>query len=116
LKDGEVTVSVASGADLQRQKRYGAMWFDAQSPEQVIRAFAPEFRNDALYVQVVTYSTGVNRPDQRQAELPPSVAQIDQGNALTQGHIGRVKKVWSQQVAPLPGVVSGSREVSVKVE
>jgi hypothetical protein len=116
LKDGEVTISVASGADLQRQKMYGAMWFDAQTPEQVIRALAPEFRNDALYMQVVTYGTGVNRPDQRQAELPPSVAQIDQGNPLTREQIGRVKKIWRQQEMALSGVVSGSVENRIKIE
>jgi hypothetical protein len=116
LKDGEVAVSVGSGADLQRRKSFNSIFFDAQSPEQVIRASAQEFRNDALYVQLLTYGTGINRPDQQQSDLPPSVAQINRSNALVQDNVGRVAKVWNQQESVLPGVVSGMNEIRIKIE
>ncbi|MDR0532676.1 MAG: hypothetical protein LBH01_01845 [Verrucomicrobiales bacterium] len=116
LKDGDIAISVGSGADLQRHKMFDAMFYNADSPEQIVKSSQREYRNDGLYVRLLTYGTGINRPDQRQTDLPPSIAQVNQSNSLVKDNLQEMPKVWSQQEVLLPGVVSGQSEVRVKIQ
>jgi hypothetical protein len=115
IKSGSLILRVAGAEVLDRRENYLANQ-SADSVDQLINQLNRRRTQDQVYVQVLTAEPGQMVKDQKLTALPDSVRKVMGSGNTSEDSVGLSENVWSEDVLPWTGVVTGYQTVSVKIK